>query len=449
MSSRVWNRETPKEGTMLVEVTIRVAGREVETLQQDIHGTPAEREEQTHALGRQVGNRLAQPALEEAAAQTAHSVCCGHPMQNRGKVRLTVQGLDGHLRIPRTRYRCSTCGRELYAADGLLLCGRHRVTRPLAKRVCQLAAIEHFTQLPQLVFDQHGVRLSHEEILELAHDVGGQIDRLRRAEVQVWLDTPPPKRTWPQPEVHPRRVYVSCDGIMYCTNLREPDLQHPGESRLIWQQMRVGCVFWQDERGMWRKEVVWGRESAEEFGASLYRTACRCGYREATERVFIADGGDWCWQIQERYFAEATGIVDWYHVSEHVWACGKVVSPDGVASWVGAALTELRDRGGFGLRQWLQAQRGSLRGQKRKAVNSLIGYVHPRESRMDYAGARSRGWQIGSGMMESTARQLVGLRLKGPGMHWSEAGALAITALRAQTINRRWHQLWDTLVLNA
>jgi hypothetical protein len=370
-------------------------------------------------------------------------------MQNRGKARLTIHGLDGDLRIPRTRYRCLQCGRELYAADGLLLCGRHRVTRPLAKRVCQLAAIEHFTQLPQLVFDQHGVRLSHEEILDVAHDVGSQIDRLRRAEADVWLDTPPAKRTWPESQVRPGRIYVSCDGIMYCTNQREPDLQHPGEFRLIWQQMRVGCVFWQDERETWRKEVVWGRESAEEFGASLYRAACRCGYRQASERIFVADGGDWCWQIQERYFTEATGIVDWYHVSEHVWECGKAVSPDSSATWVETALSELHERGGFGLRQWLQSQRSSLRGRKRKALDSLIGYVHPRESRMDYPGARSRDWQIGSGMMESTARQLVGLRLKGPGMHWSEAGALAITALRAQTINRRWHQLWDNLVLNA
>lgn len=50
--------------------------------------------------------------------------------------------------------------------------------------------------------------------------------------------------------------------------------------------------------------------------------------------------------------------------------------------------------------------------------------------------------------MESTALQLVGRRLRGPGMHWSEAEALAVTVLRAQMINRRWRQFWDTLVLN-
>ena len=55
------------------------------------------------------------------------------------------------------------------------------------------------------------------------------------------------------------------------------------------------------------------------------------------------------------------------------------------------------------------------------------------------------GWQIGGGMIESTAKQLVGLRLKGPGTHWSEHGALAVTTRRANDLNGHWHHLWSTL----
>ena len=50
-------------------------------------------------------------------------------------------------------------------------------------------------------------------------------------------------------------------------------------------------------------------------------------------------------------------------------------------------------------------------------------------------------------MIESTAKQLVGIRLKGPGMHWSHDGATAITALRAQDLNDLWHTFWKTLAL--
>ncbi|MEZ6066980.1 MAG: hypothetical protein R3B90_15040 [Planctomycetaceae bacterium] len=51
------------------------------------------------------------------------------------------------------------------------------------------------------------------------------------------------------------------------------------------------------------------------------------------------------------------------------------------------------------------------------------------------------GWRIGSGMIESTARQLVGLRLKDPGMYRTEAQAISTTALRGWSLKNRWHQL--------
>ena len=55
---------------------------------------------------------------------------------------------------------------------------------------------------------------------------------------------------------------------------------------------------------------------------------------------------------------------------------------------------------------------------------------------------RAAGYVIGSGMMESTCKQLVAQRLKGPGMQWSEAGALAMTALIAHRINGTWDRFW-------
>jgi hypothetical protein len=320
----------------------------------------------------------------------------------------------------------------------------------LAKRVCQLATVEHFTRLPQLLFDQHGVRLSHHEILDLAHEVGGAVDAQRRAEVEAWAESG--DKHWPKAEVTPRRVYVSCDGIMYCTNQREPHPDDPNRQRLKWQQMRVGCVYWRDAEHQWHKQMVWGREDAQAFGASLYRLACRCGYREAEERIFAADGGEWCWSIHQEYFAAAQGILDWYHASQHVWDTARVLYPNDEPlrkTWADQALTRLHDQGGCGLLDWLLEERTRWRRQKRKAVDSLINYIQPRLDRTDYPTYRAHGWQIGTGMIESTAKQLVGLRLKGPGMHWTEAGALAVTALRATDLNGRWHKLWKNLTLNA
>lgn len=434
---------------MHVKVTIEIDGREAGMFEKDVEGRAAELEESCLDLGRRTGRIVLEHGLTEVAKRCRVPVCCQHKMQNRGKRPITVSTMTGWVKLFRSRYRCQICGYEVYAGDAEILCGSHRVTMPLAKRVCQLATTEHFTRLPQLVADQHGVEIGHEEIAEIVHEVGGHADRMRQAQAASFRSGPCAARRWPEPVVTPQRIYVSCDGVMYCTNQREPDPKRPGEMRMVWKQMRVGCVYWQDTAEKWHKRMIWGRESVEEFGASLFRLACECGYREAPEKLYACDGGDWCWTIHTSYFAEATGILDWYHASEHVWEAAHEIFAEGSAatSWADQALAAMRDQGGNGLFTWLQHELVGRRGKTRKAVQNLLTYVRTKQHLMEYPDYRASGWQIGTGMIESTGKQLVGIRLKGPGMHWTEAGALAVTALRATDLNGSLHTHWKSLTL--
>ncbi len=431
---------------MLVKLTAEVEGRVVGCVEREVSGSAAEMEEELRRMHDRTGRMVLEPAFQQVAEQTPAPSCCGHKMKNCGLRTIGVQTTFGEIPVTRRRYRCERCGRELYPADSQICCGRHKLTRPLAQRVCQLATVEHFTHLPELVTAQHGVTLSHELLLELVHDIGGTAERLRLAEARLSARTrcAPPRVNSP-----PRRIYISCDGIMYCTNLTEPRPDDPGRKRLIWQQMKVGCVYWQDDREDWHKQIVWGRESPEEFGAALWRLACQCGYREAAEKIFAADGGSWCWDIFARYFSDAQGVLDWYHASEHVWTAARLVAPECPAEWAHSALNQLANGGGAALLAWLKPQLSQRGGQPPSALHDLLNYVTAQADHMDYPIYRRQGWQIGTGMMESTCKQLVGLRLKGPGMHWSEAGALAVTALRATDLNRKWNSFWKTLVLSA
>jgi hypothetical protein len=213
--------------------------------------------------------------------------------------------------------------------------------------------------------------------------------------------------------------------------------------------MKVGCVYWETQEGHWHKQVIWGRESPEEFGVALFQLACRCGYQQASEKIFAADGGDWCWDIHARYFPDAAGILDWFHASEYVWEAAHTLHADADAAraWADGALGHLRYDGGKGLVEWLKGQCSQHRGGKRQALEKLNNYIEPRIWQTDYPRYRAADWQIGTGMIESTAKQLVGVRLKGPGMHWTERGALAITALRAHDLNGCWHSFWKSLTL--
>lgn len=50
---------------------------------------------------------------------------------------------------------------------------------------------------------------------------------------------------------------------------------------------------------------------------------------------------------------------------------------------------------------------------------------------MDYPRYRGNGWRIGSGHVERACKGIVGMRVKGNGMRWSESGADAVCHLRA------------------
>jgi len=434
---------------MHVKVTIEIDGRKAGEFEKEVSGRAAEMEEACLSVGRRVGRIVLEQGLSELAAGCRAPVCCEHRMESRGIRLITVSTMTGPVTLGRRRHRCRLCGHTVYAGDAEILCGPHRVTMPLAKRLCQLATTEHFTRLPQLLADQHGIEIGHEEIAEIVHEVGGHADRMRRVEAASFRSGPCAARSWPEPRVRPERIYVSCDGVMYCTNQREPDPQHPGQMRMVWQQMRVGCVSWQDAQEKWHKQMIWGRETVEEFGAALFRLACQCGYREAREKVFTCDGGDWCWTIHMLYFSQATGILDWYHASQHVWQAAHELfaEQDPATAWADQALALMRDEGGSGLFAWLQEQLTGRRGKARGALQKLLTYVRTKQHLMDYPQYRARDWPIGSGMIESTGKQLVGGRLKGPGMHWTEAGALAVTALRATDLNGGWHDYWKSLLL--
>ncbi len=434
---------------MYVEIIVRIDGREAGNPKADLSGSAAEVEEQVLRLQRRVGRIVLETGFNEIANRTAHPACCGRSMENRGRRCRNILTQDGEVVVERTRFRCRVCNRSCTPADAQLCFGCHDITKPLAQRICQLATVEHWPRLEQLLADQHGVHVGHDKILQLVHDAGGEAERRRRAEAQAWQAAPTDQRNWPAPESIPLRIYVSCDGIMYCTNRSEQDPEDPDRRRLIWQQMKVGCVYWQGPSGHWHKQVIWGRESPEEFGAALFHLACRCGYRQAKEKIFAADGGDWCWEIHARYFPDAGGVLDWFHASEYIWEAAHALHADAPAArdWANGALEQLRHRGGRGLVEWLQDRISQHRGKKRQAVEKLRRYIQPREWLTDYPRYRAADWQIGTGMIESTAKQLIGVRLKGPGMHWSEQGALAMTALRAHDLNGCWHSFWQSLTL--
>jgi len=63
---------------------------------------------------------------------------------------------------------------------------------------------------------------------------------------------------------------------------------------------------------------------------------------------------------------------------------------------------------------------------------------HSRAGRMNYAAARRDKLPIGSGVIESTIRRVVNLRLKGASVYWKESTANDMLLLRCVYKANRW-----------
>ncbi len=78
-----------------------------------------------------------------------------------------------------------------------------------------------------------------------------------------------------------------------------------------------------------------------------------------------------------------------------------------------------------------------------KQARTAIGYFETNKERMRYGMFREQGLFVGSGVIESVCRTIVGQRLKQAGMQWTIPGANAILVLRALEQSGRTEDFWE------
>lgn len=188
------------------------------------------------------------------------------------------------------------------------------------------------------------------------------------------------------------------------------------------------------------------RGDCQEAGRLMRRDARRIGFAEADFRVGNIDGGPWIiGQIRQRRLPMTATGLDFYHLGENVHKARRVIygeenSPG--KEWAGTLLHTAKHEGYEPLWERLVELRSNSRGPvRRKASNVLMNYVSDRREMIRYPEFLARGWQIGSGPMESQCR-VVPDRVKGPGKRWDADNAEAVMALEAVHQSRQWSALW-------
>lgn len=177
------------------------------------------------------------------------------------------------------------------------------------------------------------------------------------------------------------------------------------------------------------------------FAPALKGELARRGVRDVDEITTVNDGADWIWDLVQSYLPERrVEVLDWPHAMQNLAKAAKAGLGEGTEEanrWLEQRETELW-RG-----QVVQVEIGLYDLPRRykergKAIRQVMGYVDRHGKRMKYDRFRAEGRPIGSGTVESGAKNVVQWRMKRGGQHWSPDGAMRMLAAVGEVHSKRW-----------
>jgi len=350
--------------TKIIEQLQALYSQEFKLVQHDLGKTEQLIKQKMQLLGQGLLQRLIAQAPNGYQGSCIPCQCGGSMkfVQHRSR---DIHSLFGWIKLKRGYYYCPDCGKGLAPYDRASGLGKEQLSPGLAEACCMLTVDDSFEQTSRRIERIYGQKVSGNTVERVAHQVGAEALKRQDQQLEDFFQHRQP----PAAELKPKRLYVAADG----TTVHQQD---------GWHEAKSGSIYFEDERfGMIRRYVA-GLDNSEKFGWFLWLEACRCGLREAKEVVYLGDGAGWIRTEHNKHFAKATFIIDWYHLQEHVWNCGKVLFGEGTQAtdrWVDKVLTWLWDGCTRKVLEYLSRQRDSYAGDKRDAIDDLHHYISVNE----------------------------------------------------------------------
>jgi hypothetical protein len=356
----------------------------------------------------------------------------------------------GPVTLTRAWYHCKACGHGFAPRDAELGVAGASLSPGLAAMTDRAAAAGPFAGAAALLEDLAGVRLTVKRV-ERAAEASGAAQaaavRDRSALVTARKLVPLP------PSPLPDKLYAVIDGTGVPMTAKEtagrPGKGEDGRART--REVKLAVFFTQDKldkdgypvRDRDSSSYIATLEPASIFADLVKAEGTRRGADHVRQLTILGDGAAWIWNIASSKFPEATQIVDLFHAREHLHDLARLLEfmlGDRKDQWLAARLDDL-DYGDIdGICR--AARTYPLQGVKKDELETALGYFENNAPRMRYHWFRQCGLFVGSGVVEASCKTVIGQRLKLSGMHWTAAGADAITTLRCQQASRPEDRIW-------
>jgi hypothetical protein len=356
----------------------------------------------------------------------------------------------GPVTLSRAWYHCAVCRHGFAPRDIELGVAGASLSPGLAAMNDKAAAAGPFAKAAGLLEDLAGVRLDIKRV-ERAAEASGAAQaaavRERAALISSRKLVPLP------PSPVPDMLYGAIDGTGVTMTAKETaGRQGKGEDgRARTREVKPGVFFTQDDvdekgypvRDRASSSYIATFEPAAVFGDLVKAEGIRRGADHVRQLTILGDGAAWIWNIASSKFPEATQIVDLFHAREHLHDLARQLEfmlLGHKEEWLAARLEDL-DYGDIdGICR--AARAFPLNGVKKDELDTALGYFENNAPRMRYRWFRQCGLFVGSGLVESGCKAVIGQRLKLSGMRWTTGGADAIATLRCQQASRPEDRIW-------
>ena len=79
--------------------------------------------------------------------------------------------------------------------------------------------------------------------------------------------------------------------------------------------------------------------------------------------------------------------------------------------------------------------------EQREVRKEVCRYFRNHGHKMNYPEYESRGYHIGSGVIEGACKFVIQTRMKRTGMRWTKSGAENVLNLRVTNLNNEWYRI--------
>ena len=379
---------------------------------------------------------------------------CHEPAKFQGYRARTLIGLTGPIEVRRPYYHCPHCHTGHYPGDDALGQRHPTLTVGAERVVALLGTIEAFGRIAEVVLaETTGLRLSESTVERATEAAGARLGGLLADGHTVGPVGLEAAWDFHRDSTGERVAYISVDATGV-------GIQGPDAARAEGRMAYVGMVYnprafdpesGTDARPIEQARYLAGFYDLDGLGAQLRRQAGQVGMDAAGVWIGLSDGGAGLDEFFRVHFPRAVLILDFYHASGHLADLSRAWGGDAAAvagrleGWCHA----MKHEGGTAVLAMLEAlDRSGLDVEALGRYRLVTGYLRRNAYRMDYPTYLGRGWQIGSGSMESGCKSVVCQRLCGTGMRWGTDGADALCHLRALLRSEpgQWEAFWNRSV---